>query len=160
LVTGSHIYEGLDPLSTAYLNMTTWLTQQRSHQDPTIPISAANMLFHLRDPETLEQLIELPHIWLLEDQAMRDVVVDNNGELASTVHRNARVVTDASDRHRGLFANLNIDWRRVFSLSPVDQDSVSSFVISYLEDAAPGSITYDQFKSEERRLLLGLKPTV
>ncbi|MFI5271004.1 MAG: glycosyltransferase [Candidatus Saccharimonadales bacterium] len=159
MVTGSHIFEGINPLVLTFLNMSTWWNQQRGHQDPRFPMSAANLLFHLRDQETVDRILELPHIWPMEDKALRDVVIERNGGLISTVNRNARVVTDAADRYTGLFSNFKFDLKLIFSLAPVEQDAESAIAESYIVEAPPNSVTYSQFKSGGDELLLGLSPT-
>jgi hypothetical protein len=133
IVTGPHFFEGLNPISLALKNALHCYDLLSLHRNPEWAMGGTNMLFDLQDETTVQRVLELPHIWPLEDKALRDVVVRQGGMVANTIHPNARVVTDARDRSTSLYDKLRYNQ--------------PSQVSSYLEDAAPGSIPYRDFQA-------------
>jgi hypothetical protein len=131
IVTGPYFFEGLNPVTLALKNTLHCYDLLSLHRNPGWAMSGTNMLFDLQDETTIQHVLELPHIWPLEDKAIRGVVVRRGGMVANTIHPHALVLTDARDRATSLYTKLRYN-----------QPPPGS---SHLADAAPGSIPYRDF---------------
>ena len=145
IVTGSYMYEGLHPVTQSLMNLVVRIDNRRFYRRPDYAMSGANMLLHLSDRATLRGFLELPNVWPLADKAMRKLVLDHDGQVANTIHPDARVVTDARDRYKGLFANLKISPRELFFGPLTFSDPNEDMLRTYMDEAPPSSISYRDF---------------
>lgn len=140
-IVGPLILDYPDPCSrivkSAVHNINQWKT--RNNKDPQ-GYSGANTAVRFTD-DVLEDVLALPHIWPGEDRAMKDVVVKHGGR-ATKLQKPGAVAMTSSDRYPNLFRRLRMSKQEVTEI----------IYDSYLADAAPGSISYNDYVAKQAEL--------
>lgn len=141
VVTGPSIYTDMGLVGGAYktlADLKALVGHSRSNYDG--PFCGRNMLLDIKNEETLDRVLALPHYWPGMDVAMKDAIIQNGGETLKLIRPDAAVFT-SGDRYPSLKERISLG--RAATTNKVFD--------SYVEDSAPGSIPYPPLLRFQKR---------
>lgn len=136
-VVGNSVYMHCNPLRAAMSTLAHWRMVAKTANDPRQGyFHGRNMMLHLMTEEALQDVLALPHIWPGEDEAVKDVVLSHGGNVVKALDVRGAVLT-AADRYASFMARLRLG-RQVCQ---------AIYEQSYLDEAAPGSVPFEQYRA-------------
>jgi cellulose synthase/poly-beta-1,6-N-acetylglucosamine synthase-like glycosyltransferase len=107
-----------------------------SERNHTVSVCGPNLGLNIKNVKTLDQILDLPHLWPGEDAAMVEVIVQNNGVFKHSFSPSSLTLTPLSDSYPPLLKSLRVGKQ---ASKKISQEA-------YIVRGAPGSSPYSSNK--------------